>query len=604
MADAPVVIPEFDGIETTEPAPSGYCKVFSNGNIFVVPGTGKLNGSMELLNFMASEYGFHPGNIDCRPCFRADLPSATFTSNSDDDVITTPSGAKRIRRTPEAIEKIQTFARAVLEDRLSELAAGPAARFAEQIEKQAEATQKKVARKIASDAKFAVASGTYGDFNITKTAKEFEVKALRKLTPAEYRSLAGARIGGEWDCAAKIVRVPLDKEVQLGRYLARVNKAVAAEKQAAKTNESEWRAAISKLELVPYCGWQVRCLSLGNIEIKSPYDERAVKAFRGMRGTFIKYSKTWELPLSSAPALVQYLAENGILLSANLQERSSQLAAIAKKGEEKAVERARQEAAERQARYARGEREYRIYADRSGVMDSGTRLPALGEFWRASQDGELLKCESCSRGRYIEDASSLGGTMFSEHQFLVKSRVALPHEIQAYDAKVAEARAVRRAQLEAAAFLDDLAKTIDAQNDRPTGEANKGLLADSGSLKLFDGATIYGGGRWFVLEKNGTTLWHVHNNGADGDCWDRGNAGNSIAYRATVEPGVRDKLLDLAELHPVFNDMLPERGYHGISLEDVLRNGKHNDVESIRAFRTELAAREADLAASRDVSRE
>lgn len=64
----------------------------------------------------------------------------------------------------------------------------------------------------------------------------------------------------------------------------------------------------------------------------------------------------------------------------------------------------------------------------------------------------------------------------------------------------------------------------------------------------FTGSDIYGGGKW--LAKDGTYLYHVRNNGMDGDDWSRNNVrtggAGAIGRRVAINTQVRD-LLDAIE---------------------------------------------------------
>lgn len=369
MADAPVVIPEFDGIKTTEPGPHGCIKVLSNGDIFVVPTGEHFNVDRKAMDAIATESGFSVARLDRKSCFRTSLRLPPFPRELDEEVIAVPSGAIRIPRTAAELENIRAFADAILANKLDELVAGGVPHKLEAVkprrdtradarmrelaaarEKQAAEERERSAQQAAADAKWAVASGSNGGFHITKTDTEFVLKPQRKLTPDEYRSITGTTVGGRWASQEKAICVPLEREVKLGRFLARIQKRLAAEQAMAKAQELEWRATLGALKLpsADY-NWSVRCYETGNIEVRSPYDADDVEAFRNMRGRWSKGNGVWYLPLSAAPSLIALLAARGLLFSSNLQEHSPYLADVATKAAARAAAKASR-TAERQAK--------------------------------------------------------------------------------------------------------------------------------------------------------------------------------------------------------------------------------------------------------------
>ena len=214
----------------------------------------------------------------------------------------------------------------------------------------------------------------------------------------------------------------------------------------------------------------------------------------------------------------------------------------------------------------------RIFSDRAG-----SSLPPIGVPFKESHDRWVVPTW-ISRGRYVEDASSLGGSHWEEYEFLVRVRPANGDEVTAHLERHAAARIEREALLAAVRFVDEVADFVKAQDDRPRTSWPEGL-------PLFDSFDIYGGGSRFVLEDDGQSLWYIRNNGMDGDAWDCGNLGNSIGYRGKVDAEMRDRLLDLAERYSVLNRFLPELGVYGATMDLVASHAPRNNIAEIRQFR-------------------
>ena len=86
-----------------------------------------------------------------------------------------------------------------------------------------------------------------------------------------------------------------------------------------------------------------------------------------------------------------------------------------------------------------------------------------------------------------------------------------------------------------------------AREIRETGESPEGLNDPVGD-RLFDTQDIYGGGDWFVVGPE--HLWHVQNNGMDGDNWSYNNVrtggAGAIGFRVPASSPLTEELRSLA----------------------------------------------------------
>ena len=113
----------------------------------------------------------------------------------------------------------------------------------------------------------------------------------------------------------------------------------------------------------------------------------------------------------------------------------------------------------------------------------------------------------------------------------------------------AEKAAEHKRQLKARA--DQIADYIRAAGEKPDGDHRP--VGDY----LLDTQNIYGGGEWFVIGE--THIWHVQNNGMDGDDWSRNNVrtggAGGIGYRIAFDQVIADELrhLNAGELSEGFS---------------------------------------------------
>jgi hypothetical protein len=74
------------------------------------------------------------------------------------------------------------------------------------------------------------------------------------------------------------------------------------------------------------------------------------------------------------------------------------------------------------------------------------------------------------------------------------------------------------------------------------------------TVPIGNGQTPYGGGQWFVLDADGAHVWHVRNNGMDGDNWSH----NNIVTGGAGAIGLRFELTD--ERRAYVRETLAEKG--------------------------------------------
>lgn len=73
----------------------------------------------------------------------------------------------------------------------------------------------------------------------------------------------------------------------------------------------------------------------------------------------------------------------------------------------------------------------------------------------------------------------------------------------------------------------------------PWGEDGRGVHPEGEQIDVAP-QNLYGGGNWFVVEPDGQYIWHITNNGMDGDDWSRNNVGTggagAIGFRFPATP--------------------------------------------------------------------
>jgi hypothetical protein len=152
-----------------------------------------------------------------------------------------------------------------------------------------------------------------------------------------------------------------------------------------------------------------------------------------------------------------------------------------------------------------------------------------------------------AKSHYIrEDGMSFGVGEDSGYLFSATLRPATAEEAAPHQAK-AEAAQQRRQRRQA---IEQGLRNHFAAN-APDAEYPAGPITPQGvRVNIGEGQNIYGTGEWFVLDNDGTHVWHVRNNGMDGDNWAYNNIGTggagAIGHRFPLTPERRE-ILTLAQ---------------------------------------------------------
>lgn len=162
---------------------------------------------------------------------------------------------------------------------------------------------------------------------------------------------------------------------------------------------------------------------------------------------------------------------------------------------------------------------------------------------RAEGWPEWLLVVAASREYVRDDGMSFGVGEDSGYRYSARCREATPEEYADAAAEY-EREQQRRA---AVADRDRLARTIIADGEYPRGihtlDGDHILVANERNI-------LYGGGSWFVID--GDWLWHIKNNGADGDAWDANNirtgGAGAIGRRVPLTEELKSEIERLREV--------------------------------------------------------
>lgn len=146
--------------------------------------------------------------------------------------------------------------------------------------------------------------------------------------------------------------------------------------------------------------------------------------------------------------------------------------------------------------------------------------PHAGPFGGAPRDGIVVILAANARYE-AEDGMSFGVGDESGYVYRAWAREATAEEAAPVLAREAAAVARRRQ----AARVREIAAMIARDGTAPPPA--DGSLALVGE-RVLDTQDLYGGGGWFVVDEDGAgphgpAIWHVRNNGGDGDDWSRNN---------------------------------------------------------------------------------
>lgn len=153
---------------------------------------------------------------------------------------------------------------------------------------------------------------------------------------------------------------------------------------------------------------------------------------------------------------------------------------------------------------------------------TGWDLPSVGE--TINHKGEYRTVTEMSKGRYEPEASSFGGTDERQWNYLYKTRPATDEESAPLKKQEAEDKLKRHGRNE----LARIRAHISRNGERPKKAVVEGE-------KVHDTFDLYGSGDRFVIGKD--HIWHVQNNGMDGDNWANNNVvtGGAGAIGARVQ---------------------------------------------------------------------
>jgi hypothetical protein len=148
--------------------------------------------------------------------------------------------------------------------------------------------------------------------------------------------------------------------------------------------------------------------------------------------------------------------------------------------------------------------------------------------------GEYSVVTSVKSRYFSDDGMSFGVGDDSGHIYTFTVRAATPDESKPFRDQESEKEAVRKAKI----GLSELANNVDSDGEfPPMGSVPEGRI-------LFDSGNIYGGGDWWVIGPE--WIWHVKNNGTDGDDWSRNNVrtggAGGIGHRVPYTPELAAKL--------------------------------------------------------------
>ena len=299
------------------------------------------------------------------------------------------------------------------------------------------------------------------------------------------------RIGAKWDPTERAWWIPVLKRDKLEKLLGKVNEA--------------------KQEFADEAG---RRKSAG-LGLHIPYEASSIREYaKEFKAIWDKSDKQWLFPDEDAKSKVA--ARIAAWKSRQSSPSSKPKAAPAKAKTEPAP----------------GERTLR------GASGYGHRGWSEGQVVR-TKDGEYLKILKAS-SRYVrEDGLSFGVGDDSGYIYTAIARPATDEEAAPLKEKIA-AEATRKA---AAEQLTALREQVRANGEKPSG------MHEPEGERFDDTQTLYGGGDWFVIGSE--WIWHVQNNGADGDDWSRNNVrtggAGGIGWRVPFDADLAQKIKDAAQ---------------------------------------------------------
>lgn len=190
------------------------------------------------------------------------------------------------------------------------------------------------------------------------------------------------------------------------------------------------------------------------------------------------------------------------------------------------------------------------------------------------EKGVWYKILTRSYQRITEDGMSLGLADDEGETIRGKARIATESEAAPYIAAKAERVAAKIERDRQTKERADLQKHIETNGDRPQPEQSIRL----GGQEYLSTQNIYGGGDWFVIDRDANQIWYVQNNGTDGGNWSWNNirtgGAGAIGWKIDYDLTIANRILDLAGEPPHLTPDLKtaadrHRAGHSIDSDDV-----------------------------------
>jgi hypothetical protein len=549
----PNIVLSFDGVTSADTS-CGSILALDNGTVAFVPilplafgPTGSV--AMAMLDASLAPRGLTWGTVQNGGTARQGYVSRLEKPNEErlGATVKTPSGSVRLARSNEQVAALAEVAAAFEAGDLSTLLT-PQAWALETSER---ARVEKKAAKVAADAKaFAHANWPKAAFGLTVTEMPHGLVVQFNYDAAVVKVVKASK--GVWSATRKSWTLSREHEAAFGKRLMRIARELGKLSEdtgisladQALQQESE---LLEEERAAPLTG-KVGMLTIGlrhypyappglqhTYTVRFPYHAAMIGLVRGVPGArFNRDAAYWEVPLVARKSLahkMQYLRPHAL-------EYEARALAPDQQSPELATQRAQPAAATREAEgkprgvhdSARGAAQIptetwniRRFAERDGG-GLPTGIYCDGEQWNVVVER--------SRGRYVEDASSVGGDMGREYEFRLTVRAATRQEADQALAKRAQAAAkFQEAKARCAAFellhkafrIADCPDGADVPQSTPS--TSSGYLMDVNGMttSMGDGLTK------FVIDRTLGKLWRVQENGHDGDDWSRNNYRGSIA---------------------------------------------------------------------------
>lgn len=552
------LIPIFDSVATAD-TPCGSVLALDNGTVAFAPTLPLAFGlndsvAMAMLGASLAPRGLSWGAVEhgctTRQAYVSRLQKPT--AEKPGPTVQTPSGSVRLARTPEQVAALSEVDAAFQAGDLSALLTPDALALEAKVRAKAD----KRAAAVSDAKEFAHANWPKAAFGMSVTDTAHALMLQFNYDATVVKAVKASK--AVWSASRKSWKLPHEHEVAFGKRLLKIARAVgkvSGDKNVSLEEQARRREAelLARETASPLAG-TVGTLTIGLrrspyappgqqhlYTLRFPYHKAMIGLVRGVPGAqFNPQAKQWEVPLIARESLLHKMK----YLRPYALESERHALAAATQAEQVAVERVSAKAAARHAeRRAETTREGRWYVHRFGTRDGG-ELPR-GIYQSGAEWNVVLEC---SRGRYVEDASSLGGSMECEYQYRLTVRAATPQEIELVlaDRLAAAAKGQEARAREAAFALLDVAFRL-AEYPEHAAVPQEGPSTLRGHLMNVNGRAhwmTFGDTR-FIVDAAAGKLWLVHENGHDGDDWSRNNY-NSCVARCLPLTGA-DKVLTFLE---------------------------------------------------------